>query len=639
MEGNNIISLDSKKDYENLLIRMSKDVIPYFSPGNAFVFLPNYRATSYDDKTIFFESFARITWGVGPYSKHNGETDFVSQFKKGILNGTDPNHPEYWGDLGDYDQRIVEMVPISIFLYFSKESFWDKITMNQRKNIESWLLQCNKSKTGDNNWLYFGIIVNTILKILKCNYNDELILNNFKKIDEFYLGEGWYSDGKSDRIDYYTSFSIHFYSLIYAKIMEKDDPKRSALCKNRASIFAKQFIYWFSEDGSAVPFGRSLTYKFAQVAFWSAVLYADIDVFSVGVIKGIINRNLRWWLSKSIFDKDGLLSIGYTYTNINMSEDYNGPGSSYWAFKVFLILAIDEHHEIWKVKEETFPELRTKKLIDKARMIISHDNSHVGAFINGQKCENQTHAVAKYEKFVYSNIFGFSVPRSMFGVAQGAFDSTLIVSEDKSFFIPKNNSIAYFNNEFYMFSKWQPIHGVDIESYLVPCLPWHVRIFKIKTNREIYVQDAGFCIERKSHLFEAEQRNLLEIKNGLSIKYNNYHSGIVSLIGNGIPEVIFPSENTNLIYPRTELPVLSWKLKKGNYILVDAILGDYNDKRYYSNYWDDIPSARKINNRIDIILNGEVISINLDKKYLIPSSFGRRKKIFIRRLKQILRRL
>lgn len=88
-------------------------------------------------------------------------------------------------------------------------------------------------------------------------------------------------------------------------------------------------------DGASVPFGRSLTYRFAMVAFWSAVAFAGLDVFSPGVVKGIILRHLRWWQQQSIFDREGILTLGFAYPNLVMCEDYNSPGSPYWALKVF----------------------------------------------------------------------------------------------------------------------------------------------------------------------------------------------------------------------------------------------------------------------------------------------------------------
>ena len=37
--------------------------------------------------------------------------------------------------------------------------------------------------------------------------------------------------------------------------------------KRQAQLFAQQFVYWFDANGAALPFGRSLTYRFAPVSY------------------------------------------------------------------------------------------------------------------------------------------------------------------------------------------------------------------------------------------------------------------------------------------------------------------------------------------------------------------------------------
>lgn len=118
--------------------------------------------------------------------------------------------------------------------------------------------------------------------------------------------------------------------------------------KNVPQNLAKQYIYWFDDKGRALVYGRSLTYRFAQAAFWSACIYADVPVFSHGIIKGIIVRHFEEWFSHPITDNGGVLTIGYRYTNLHMSESYNSPGSPYWSLKAFILLALPGNHPFWQ---------------------------------------------------------------------------------------------------------------------------------------------------------------------------------------------------------------------------------------------------------------------------------------------------
>ena len=49
---------------------------------------------------------------------------------------------------------------------------------------------------------------------------------------------------------------------------------RCARFRERARIFAGDFICWFDADGAALPYGRSLSYRFGEAAFWAAYVFA-----------------------------------------------------------------------------------------------------------------------------------------------------------------------------------------------------------------------------------------------------------------------------------------------------------------------------------------------------------------------------
>src|SRR5207248_7125795 len=123
----------------------------------------------------------------------------------------------------------------------------------------------------------------------------------------------------------------------------------------RARLFAKDFVHYFNAEGTALPFGRSLTYRFAQGAFWGALAFANVEALPWGVIKGLYLRHLRWWMRQPIFTETGLLTIGYTYPNLVMAESYNSSQSPYWALKAFLPLALPEEHPFWQAEETSLP--------------------------------------------------------------------------------------------------------------------------------------------------------------------------------------------------------------------------------------------------------------------------------------------
>ena len=99
-----------------------------------------------------------------------------------------------------------------------------------------------------------------------------------------------------------------------------------------------------------------MTYRFACAGFWAALAFADEEALPWGEVKGYYLRHLRWWARHPITERDGVLSVGFGYANLLMSENYNSPGSPYWAFKAFLPLALDASHPFWTTEEAPSPD-------------------------------------------------------------------------------------------------------------------------------------------------------------------------------------------------------------------------------------------------------------------------------------------
>ena len=329
-----------RKDFQELLLAILRPLLPYYSEEKAELVL-GVTATNYDQKAIRLEAFSRPLWGLVPFWAGGGSApEFEEIYRKGLAAGTDPKSKEYWGGFHAFDQRFVEMAAISYGLILTPEKLWEPLTDSEKDNLVNWLYGINEYELPVCNWVLFAVLVNIALKKLGRKYDADKLEKYLAGADSFYLGDGWYQDGDSGQKDYYVSFAIHFYSLFYARVMEKEDPDRCRLYKERADLFAKQFIYWFDEGGASLPFGRSLTYRFSQVSFFSACLMAGVEPFDTGIMKGLIVRHLCDWLEKPIFDRDDILTIGYGYPNLVMGERYNGPGSAYWAMKTFAVLML-----------------------------------------------------------------------------------------------------------------------------------------------------------------------------------------------------------------------------------------------------------------------------------------------------------
>lgn len=487
--------LHTKGDFINCLNKIINPLEKYYTEGRAGIKCGEF-GVMYGEKIALMEGFARVFWGLAPLWAGGGENGRLDSLcLEGIINGTNPEHQEYWGEIYDGDQKMVETAALGLALAIAPHKVWDPLNDIQKKNFEKWMQQMNVAQADENNWKMFAVMVNLGLKNVGCEYSHEMMEHGISCIHSYYRSNGWYHDGNTDQADYYVAFAIHFYSLIYAKIMEKDDPENSKIFKERASLFAQDFIYWFAEDGAALAFGRSLTYRFAQCCFFSACVFAGVMPFSMGVMKGLISRHFQWWMSKPIFDNGGVLTVGYEYPNLCMSEFYNGFGSPYWALKAFLILALDDDHEFFKAEAEPYPKLDSIRVMPDGNMVIQHFGKYMVGITAGQWATwNPTHCAEKYSKFAYSSKYAFSVPRTMDGIEKAGADSMLAFEIDSLIYVRRKCIDFRIDEDGAVYSKWSPYRGIEVESWITPTASGHIRKHIIKSSVECIAYDCGFAV-------------------------------------------------------------------------------------------------------------------------------------------------
>lgn len=133
-------------------------------------------------------------------------------------------------------------------LLLAPEVIWNPLSDEEKENLTTWLLQINDHDYSKNNWQFFRVLINIGLRKVEARYSEEAIDNSIAIIESCYLGDGWYTDGKTKQRDYYIAFAIHFYFLIYAKEMKEVDPERSQLFIDRATLFAQDNMLTFVKD-------------------------------------------------------------------------------------------------------------------------------------------------------------------------------------------------------------------------------------------------------------------------------------------------------------------------------------------------------------------------------------------------------
>ena len=550
----------TKQAAQQALLDVLDPLKPFYSESCARLYV-GVTSAHYENDTIPMEAFARPLWGLVPFWAGGGhDREFEEIYRKGLEAGPDPEHPDYWHTCRDYDQKFCEIAAIAFGILFCPEIVWEPLSEKAKDNLTEWMWEINRHECCACNWQFFNIITNVALYKAGRPYDKKRMEEGLDCIDAYYDAGGWYNDGNGGDKDYYNPFVMVTYGMVYARFMEKEDPERCQRFLDRALVFGKDYIYWFSEDGAPFAYGRSMTYRFAQLAYFSVCVLCGVEVFPLPVLKGIIARHLACWLNLPIWDNADILTIGYAYPNLQMSESYNAPGSPYWAMKAFMFLGIPDDHPFWSAEYAPFPALEKRKYLEHAKMIIQRGNGNVVALMPGRlKSDGHSHTVEKYSKFAYSSRFGFSIMRSNLTLPECAPDSTLVFEAYGYLFVKDMIEPDFTVSEEKISFSWTPIKGIHVTTTIEPTDAGHIRTHEITSDIECRAYDCGFALstdDRKPFKRHADG-HMAEVENG------DGYCRVRSIQGDGSGEVLIPDPNTNLISSKTSIPMAVYRIGAG----------------------------------------------------------------------------
>ncbi|KAF7524937.1 hypothetical protein G7054_g11259 [Neopestalotiopsis clavispora] len=634
------VNITDRASVQELLRTLLDPLEPFFSPNKARVRVPGATAVRFDQAASEVEGICRPLWGLACLLAGDGEYRGTEWWVEGVKAGTDPDSPEYWGYPRDNDQRMVEMCPLGFALAVAPV-FWQSMNDKERGNVEAWLgNSINEKNMPNTNWLWFRVFANLGLKKNGGKFSQDRLDSDIEHLNTFYRGEGWSNDGPEGihQMDYYSSsFAIHFLQLLYAKLAGEEDPERAKEFKKRAQVAALDLVHYYDDEGRSIPFGRSVGYRFAMVSFWGALAYAGVDLpepLTWGMVKGIVLRHLRYWQTQpEIWSSSGTLTIGYSYPNMYMAENYNSPGSPYWACLAFICLAVPAEHPFWTSKEETPGDLIPKvKALKHPGHIMSYLGGHCMLLSSGQACSypmKGTHA--KYGAFAYSSAFGYSVPPGLFTLEQYALASQLGLSDDGGEYWKTRRKSEYAGLEYredkpVLVSVWKPFPDVTVKTILVPpqeaaAAPnWHLRAHRIEAaGREVMTADGAFAIANQR---SADGRYLdpydagkgegtfpkiignydLNTPEGWSTGRQGAFAVSKGAVGIRALEeeversamLVNADPNSNLVESRTVIPTLQHTIKKGetawyvSAIFARPAAADLPKSKYLDG-WEDVP--------------------------------------------------
>jgi hypothetical protein len=273
-----------------------------------------------------------------------------------------------------------------------------------------------------------------------------------------------------------------------------------------------------------------------------------------------------------IFDRDGVLTIGYHYPNLNMAENYNAPGSPYWALKPFILLALPDDHPFWAAPALPMPQLEGVKEFSKAGMIIQRLPGHTVIYPDAV-FRNDTfgHVPEKYGKFAYSTEYGFSVSTGADDLDLAAPDSMLAFEIDGYIFTRRNAESSEIKGGA-VCSLWSPLKGIAVETSITPASGGHIRRHRVVNGLgyDCAAYDCGFAVSAPSPV--GYIKTAAGGKAQAACPANGQDCAVESIKGGGIGYIIHAAPNTNLMYSKTVIPCVKYAIPAGESILETSVI-------------------------------------------------------------------
>jgi hypothetical protein len=289
---------------------------------------------------------------------------------KAIRNAVDPSSPDFMVFVAKNPRRDRQPVVDTAFfaqgLLRSRNGIWEKLDGTTRQMVIDALVSSRGTEPYGNNWLLFAGEIEAFL----LEATGECDIKRLRKgIDKFahdwYVGDGYYSDGPYFAFDGYNSFVIHpmFYDIAntMAKHGIKDGSEYLALAMKRLRRYADVQERSISPEGTYPLLGKSLAYRCGIFHLLSqAVLLkvlprnispAQVRCALTKVIKRQFNGNQN-------FNSEGWLICGVNGSQIGSCEDYINTGSLYSCCAIFLPLGLNSNDVFWNAPFEEWTCLK-----------------------------------------------------------------------------------------------------------------------------------------------------------------------------------------------------------------------------------------------------------------------------------------
>jgi hypothetical protein len=352
----------------DLLGRMAGPVLGSMAQGRLHAdFTPELSPTwdGRNPKVAYLEGFGRLMSGIAPWlalpddgSPEGRLRDTLrQQALASYAHAVDPGSPDYllWDGA---EQILVDSSYFTNALIRAPKALWKPLDGRTKARIVTEIKKQRRISPPYTNWLLFAAMNEAFLLSIGEEWDPVRIDLAVRKINEWYVGDGWYADGAHFHFDYYGSYVIHPFLVEILEVLVAAKAKFNSLhpkdlleqATKRMQRFGESLERMIGPDGSYPPIGRSLTYRTAVfqplgLLAWRKQLPKSLPGGQVRAATVAAQRAV--FRNPSNFDAKGYLTIGFTGHQPTLGDWYSNAGSMYLAAESLLALGLPASDPYW----------------------------------------------------------------------------------------------------------------------------------------------------------------------------------------------------------------------------------------------------------------------------------------------------
>ena len=356
-------ALSDREFWLQQLDKMVKPVLYNLAKDSLRISMPKVTSVHIDNKehrikVQYVEVLGRTLSGIAPWLQLEGgssaEIKLRNQYRAwaiaGLKNALDSNAKDFMDfDIGG--QQLVDASYVAL-AFVRAPWLWEHLDQKNKTLLMKSILTTRRFKPVFSNWLLFSAMNEAFLAKFGYEWDPMRVDYALQQMEQWYVGDGMYSDGTSYAFDYYNSYVIHPYLASLADIIATKTNSYSALFakirkrNERYAVIQERLI---NSDGTYPATGRSIVYRGAAFHHLADMAWRKVlpQQLSAAQVRCALTAVIRKTLESPTTYKNGWLTIGLYGEQPTLGDFYNNQGSPYICTNIFLPLGLPDHDPFW----------------------------------------------------------------------------------------------------------------------------------------------------------------------------------------------------------------------------------------------------------------------------------------------------